>query len=80
MKATIEFVPQFPRDVCVKSVAIWSIRDDKLTDKQTDRVLRRAGYLPYERRWGIKAAREWLAEQKAKTPRTTKELVASFQS
>jgi len=64
----------------VKSVAIWSIRDDGLTDRQSDRVLRRGGYLAPGRRWRIKAAREWLEQQKAKQARIPKELVTAFQS
>ena len=74
------FVPAFPRDVCVKSIAIWSLRDDGLNENQTIRVIQKAGYARCEARWGIAAARQWLEEQKSKPAKTTKELVAAFGS
>ena len=56
------------RAIAVKSLAIWALRDDGLSEKEAVRHILRCGYLRCEAAWAVKEAAEWLATPKPTVP------------
>ena len=68
MKKHEEFRPEWTRAIAVRSLAIWAMRDDKLSAEATVRHIRRCGYLGCEARWAVKEATEWLVKPTPTVP------------
>jgi hypothetical protein len=58
------FEPEWTRGIAVRSLAIWAMRDDGLSPKQTIRyIVMDCGYQLCEARWAVEQARKWLNHQ-----------------